>query len=940
VSVSSNGTPALVNVATPSNAMTVTGTFPTGSSPAVNDLIVCVVTLYGTAAATTIAQHSGTTGYAQALTITGTTCRVDYWTKTATGSDSAPAFDGTNTGGTTADADMTVTIYDLSDPNGNTPVLDTSGTGVGTTAIPAVTTSGNVSIAGELAICAACIGQGTTTNTTTWTTPANWTLAAAGNAQTATARSQSASYLTTNATVLAAGSTATVTMVKGRTTTHTAAAIAAFKSVFTPGPVLNQPCSQPAGFRTVLLRAGLAMASVIPLAVAAPPPPVTSGPPVPALTQPVSVHRTLPRRGVTHKRTGQGITLTQGPAVTPLRSPVTARVRILPRRGAAAARTGQGIPQTQGPPVTPLRRPVSAVTRILPPRGRVIASFTRAQVPVPPSPAPLAPLHAPVTARVRILPSRGTAATRTGQGIPQTSGPQLTPLRSPLKAKPPKPPAGYAQAIAVAGINPLPGSGVPFPPLAQPVTVRRTLPKRGHASGSTGAPVRNPAASGAQFPAWHGPFTARRPFPPRGKTYGNPGAAPQTLTPGPALTPLRSPVAAKRPPSLNGRAAAVVAVFIPSSPVTSGPPVAGLHSPAGIRRVLPPRGTAQGHPGAPVANPAPPQTGAPFPPLRQPVSIRHALPARGRAYGNPGAPVVNPAAAPGLQRSQPAGLIVSVLRIGHVQRSVASSPVVNPSPVTSGPQLAPLRSPVQGRRPLPAPGRAMADAAIYILLPPVTSGPPAPPLTSPVRTRITPPPRGRASGSPGAKITNPVAGIPAPPQRQPVTIRHALPARGRAYGNAGAPVANPVPAVIPPPLRSPVRARQPLPPRGRAYGNPGAPVRNPSPGAAAPALHAPVSIRHVLPPRGRSTGGRGAPVRNPQAGAPFPARHVPVSIRFTLPPRGRNTGNQGAPVNNPPLALELTIGSPYTGWTPGVPYTGWALGGPYTGWSTGVPYGL
>ena len=84
MAISSNGTPALVNVATPSNAMTVTGTFPTGSSPAANDLIVCVVTLYGTAAATTIAQHSGTTGYSQALTITGTTCRVDYWTKTAT----------------------------------------------------------------------------------------------------------------------------------------------------------------------------------------------------------------------------------------------------------------------------------------------------------------------------------------------------------------------------------------------------------------------------------------------------------------------------------------------------------------------------------------------------------------------------------------------------------------------------------------------------------------------------------------------------------------------------------------------------------------------------------------------------------------------------------------------------------------------------------------
>ena len=187
MSVTSNGTPALVNVGTPSNAMTVTGSFPTGSSPAAGDLIVCVVSLYGSSTAASVTQNTGTTGYSNPVTITGTNCLVSIWTKTATGSDSAPTFAGATTG-TAGDADMTVTIYDLSDPNGNTPVLDASGTATGTAAISAATTSTNVSQAGELAICAVQVGQGTTTGTASWTTPTNWTLASAGNAQTATAR--------------------------------------------------------------------------------------------------------------------------------------------------------------------------------------------------------------------------------------------------------------------------------------------------------------------------------------------------------------------------------------------------------------------------------------------------------------------------------------------------------------------------------------------------------------------------------------------------------------------------------------------------------------------------------------------------------------------------------------------------------------------------------
>ena len=72
MAVTSNGTPALVNVGTPSNAMTVTGSFPTGSSPAAGDLIVCVVSLYGSSTAASVTQNTGTTGYSNPVTITGT----------------------------------------------------------------------------------------------------------------------------------------------------------------------------------------------------------------------------------------------------------------------------------------------------------------------------------------------------------------------------------------------------------------------------------------------------------------------------------------------------------------------------------------------------------------------------------------------------------------------------------------------------------------------------------------------------------------------------------------------------------------------------------------------------------------------------------------------------------------------------------------------------
>ena len=158
------------------------------------------------------------------------------------------------------------------------------------------TTSGNVSIAGEYAVAAFAREQATAA-TMTWTHGTSW--ANFSNDGSTSTRDHNA--VDTYASPPSGGTLSDAATLTSAATSYGAGVIAVLNGttpwLITSGPPLNQPCSQPAGFRTVLLRAGLAMASVIPLAVAAPPPPVTSGPPVPALTQPVSIHRTLPPAG-------------------------------------------------------------------------------------------------------------------------------------------------------------------------------------------------------------------------------------------------------------------------------------------------------------------------------------------------------------------------------------------------------------------------------------------------------------------------------------------------------------------------------------------------------------------------------------------------------------------------------------------------------------------
>jgi hypothetical protein len=214
VTVSSVGTPTLA-VTSGSQSPSVTAAWGTGQTRAAGDLLVAVLAIYGTSTSGNGATPSGWTLRASAGSVGST---LYYYSKVATGSDTAPAFSSTTTG-TAADAQIVAILYDLSDSSGGTPALTVDGTNSGTTGGSTSVQVSGTSYAlqpGGLAIAGALAGQGTTTATTAWTTPSNWTLNAD---QTATAQSQTAFYSTTNSTVLAQYASPVVTLTASRTTT-------------------------------------------------------------------------------------------------------------------------------------------------------------------------------------------------------------------------------------------------------------------------------------------------------------------------------------------------------------------------------------------------------------------------------------------------------------------------------------------------------------------------------------------------------------------------------------------------------------------------------------------------------------------------------------------------------------------------------------------------
>ena len=302
MAITSVGTPSLVR----STTSPVTASWGTGQQPtAAGNLMVAVVTAVAATSVTATAQNSGTTGWTKYSEAWNSTTNaghvaVSVWTKTSAGSDAAPAFTSTLTG----TGAMTVTLYNLS---GAIPVpyVDTSGTeassgsGTGTATVTstAVTTSGNVTASGEFAIMVAARER--TAGTTTVTGSAGWNLDVNDGATSSVSHTGVQSYAGPPTGSTLAG---TVSWSGTGTTAYGAGLTVVFQAI-TPGPALNQPWSTPAGYRTIISRVGLAMASVIPIVTAAPPP-ITSGPPV---------HAAAPSRSRSTGPCRRGVSRTSGP---------------------------------------------------------------------------------------------------------------------------------------------------------------------------------------------------------------------------------------------------------------------------------------------------------------------------------------------------------------------------------------------------------------------------------------------------------------------------------------------------------------------------------------------------------------------------------------------------------------------------------------------------
>ncbi len=190
MTVSSNGTPTLKSTVFAAATATVTPTaWPTASAPLVNHLILAVVTVFGT---TTGALGATPGGWTLSNSITGSARAVTaYYTKTATGSDSFPTFNGAETG-TAIDAVITAVLYDLSDSGGSTPIVWTDG---GVSALAGTMTASCGGMPAGCFVIAACVAAGASA-TTTWTVPGTFTLdvdqLAAGFAQTYCAHQTSA----------------------------------------------------------------------------------------------------------------------------------------------------------------------------------------------------------------------------------------------------------------------------------------------------------------------------------------------------------------------------------------------------------------------------------------------------------------------------------------------------------------------------------------------------------------------------------------------------------------------------------------------------------------------------------------------------------------------------------------------------------------------------
>ena len=609
-----------------------------------------------------------------------------------------------------------------------------------------------------------------------------------------------------------------------------------------------------------------------------------------------------------------------GPHVTPLTSPVRARLPLQPvLRGRAVTRAG--VFAGTGPAVTPLRAPVTTVRLPVFSRGRIQNRPGRFSGTGP----QIVPLRQPVYAKLPVPILRGRRLTL--PGVFAGTGPHVRPQTSPARSRPPAvfsrgrstasvlaapvtqirashspiravftPAALHGRAYSIAGTRS--GTGPQIVPLRQPVYAKLPVPiLRGRRLTLPGVF----SGTGPHVRPLAGPARSRLPLQPvlRGRPQNRPGIYTGT---GPHVTALHTSVRAHLPvPVLRGRSETLRGVYS-----GTGPPVQPLRSPAnqtipvttGWHLTLVKGRVVTSRP--PLVSPLVSSLLA----WHGPVQARPAAqpPGRGHSLHSQPTPLVAvppPASQQKLARAQPPGPVLHGRT--HSSTGVFSG---------TGPPARPLTGPVRAREPVFAKGRSQALRGIVsatgaLIVP--ERGPVRAPLPGPVL-------HGRIITRPGM-----FSGT-APPARLlpggPVQARRPLPLQGRVIRRA-ATVSGTGPPVTP--LHGPVTAVRPQPTRtGRAasirgvYSGHGPAVR-PLPG--------PVQARHPLPPRGRTwslTGtyaGQGRPV-TPQTG---PTRsRIPVVF------------SKGRMVTTPPYLVPVhhdvimnQAGALRTVWQAAPPMTSW-----------------
>ena len=296
------------------------------------------------------------------------------------------------------------------------------------------------------------------------------------------------------------------------------------------GPALT-PLHQPVRARQPLPLAGQVTASSLP-AVSSPAPFILP-------SQPAGIRTVFVRAG--DVRSATGVYSGKGPAVTPLHSPVRAVPVRLPSGRAVTLRAVQA---AAPPPVPSPIPPRAAPWRpVIPAAARGGWSRHSAGIYAGQGPA-LYPLRRPVKAQPANL-QRGHAAATAAYVSPPApvAGPALYPLHQPVRGRLPLPPAGHAAAIAALVVTLVtPTTGPPIPPRSQPV--RAPIPARPRGGYTRNAAGTYAGTGPAPAPLRYPVTAALRVRPPAGKTAGREGVFSGT---GPALVPLHTPVTARRP---------------------------------------------------------------------------------------------------------------------------------------------------------------------------------------------------------------------------------------------------------------------------------------------------------------------------------------------------------------------------------------------------------